>query len=57
MEPERTARPGEEIAWTCPVCGKENRFPLETFDMDAPHRCRGCGNPVFSAEPADEPRS
>ena len=42
------------VEYTCPHCGEEMTFEVDSFDFDEDYLCPNCHQPLFPETPEDE---
>ena len=42
------------VEYTCPHCGEEMTFEVDSFDFDEDYLCPNCHQPLFPETPGDE---
>ena len=53
-EDEDEAEDDGVVEYTCPHCGEEMTFEVDSFDFDEDYLCPNCHQPLFPETPDDE---
>ena len=53
-EEEDDGEDGNLVEYTCPHCGEEMTFEVDSFDFDEDYLCPNCHQPLFPETPDDE---
>ena len=55
-EDEEDGEEGDDsvVEYTCPHCGEEMTFEVDSFDFDEDYLCPNCHQPLFPETPDDE---
>ena len=53
-ESEEDGENGNLVEYTCPHCGEEMTFEVDSFDFDEDYLCPNCHQPLFPETPDEE---
>ena len=53
-EEEDDGEDGNLVEYTCPHCGEEMTFEVDSFDFDEDYLCPNCHQPLFPEAPDDD---